>query len=68
MPEAELDFELGFPRGILKDSKLQKAAGLQEEYRLGSGVVLWGKKEGRRQVVLTYVGMIQNLHYSYFAE
>lgn len=46
VPEGELDFELGFPRGNLKDSRLQKAARLGEEYRLGSGAVLWGKKEG----------------------
>lgn len=28
---------------------------------------MWGKRM-ERQLVLTYVGMIQNLHYSYFPE
>ena len=68
MPGAGLDLELGIPRGILKDSRLQKALprGGTQAGKWSRAVEEEGRKE--RHLVLTYVGMIQNLHYSYFAE
>ena len=62
--------EPGLPRGVLEDSGLRLAPRLREEdcrggLHVGTGVARWGRGT---TTVLTYVGVVQNLHYSYFTE
>ena len=59
--------ELGRPRGVLEDSGLQPAPRLWEEDYMWELESRGGGGRGTT-TVLTYVGMVQNLHYSYFTE